>query len=463
MRENRTARKRYMLEVGTLLDGKYKILSEIGHGGMSNVYMAINEKANKTWAVKEVRKNGNIDFVSIKQGLISEIQILKSLRHPNLPSIVDVLEDEESFLIVMDYIEGNSLQKTLREYGAIPQKYVISWAKVLCSVLIYLHSKVPPIIYRDMKPGNIMLKPDGNIMLIDFGTAREYKASNLEDTVCLGTVGYAAPEQFGGMGQTDIRTDIYGLGATLYHMITGQNPGKAPYEIVPIRQVNASLSSGLEKIIAKCTQKNPNDRYQSAVELMYALEHYEEMDDAYRKKQVRRWSVFFSVVFCLFISIVGGMLCDFFAMKESGNIYETLFDRAEKTTDYKEKLELYEACIEVSGKSGELEAYLGLIRTYKEDDFIFSTEESSHLMRCIQNHKHKLQENVDNYVQLCFEVGKLYWYYFVDLGGAANLAVRGKYAAEWFSDVIFYAKKEYVNWHKYMQGLVHFIETLRCM
>ena len=143
----------------------------------------------------------------------------------------------------------SELSQILRENGAIPQKYVVSWAKILCDVLLYLHTRDSPIIYRDMKPGNIMLKPDGNLMLIDFGTAREYKVKNRGDTVCLGTVGYAAPEQFGGMGQTDARTDIYGLGATMYHLLTGKNPGKPPYEMKPIRQINSSLSGGLEKII----------------------------------------------------------------------------------------------------------------------------------------------------------------------------------------------------------------------
>ena len=250
-----------MLEIGSLVDGKYKILSEIGHGGMSVVYMAINEKANKTWAIKEVRKDGVLDFESVRQGLIVETDMLKKLKHPYLPSIVDVIENENSFLIVMDYIEGNALSTTLLEYGPLPQEYVIEWAKQLCDVLGYLHSRTPAIIYRDMKPANIMLKPDGNITLIDFGTAREYKEKNLADTTCLGTIGYAAPEQFGGMGQTDARTDIYCLGTTLYHLVTGYNPSEPPYEVKPIREINPALSSGLENIILKCVQKDPNERY----------------------------------------------------------------------------------------------------------------------------------------------------------------------------------------------------------
>lgn len=187
-----------MLEIGSLVDGKYKILSKIGQGGMSVVYMAINEKANKTWAVKEVRKDGVLDFEAVRQGLVAETDILKKLSHPNLPSIIDVIDTEESFIIIMDYVQGNDLQQTLREYGAQPQEQVIEWAKELCDVLGYLHSRKPPIIYRDMKPANIMLRPDNHIALLDFGTAREFKEKNLEDTTCLGTIGFAAPEQFGG-------------------------------------------------------------------------------------------------------------------------------------------------------------------------------------------------------------------------------------------------------------------------
>ena len=214
-----------MLQIGSLVDGKYKILNEIGRGGMSVVYLAMNEKANKQWAIKEVRKDGVQNFEVVKQGLIVETDMLKKLRHPSLPRIIDVIEDEDTFLIVMDYIEGNPLSRALEEFGAQPQDLVIEWAKQLCDVLGYLHSQNPPIIYRDMKPANVMLEPDGNVTLIDFGTAREFKEKNLADTTCLGTVGYAAPEQFGGMGQTDARTDIYCLGKILVNhlMKSGQS------------------------------------------------------------------------------------------------------------------------------------------------------------------------------------------------------------------------------------------------
>ena len=294
-----------MLEIGSVIDGKYKILNVVGKGGMSVVYLAMNERANKQWAIKEVRKDGMQSFEVVKQNLVAETDLLKKLNHPHLPSIIDVIDCDDTFLIVMDYIEGNPLSKALETSGAQNQDDVIEWAKQLCDVLGYLHSRKPPIIYRDMKPSNVMLKPDGNVMLIDFGTAREFKYSSVADTTCLGTQGYAAPEQFGGYGQTDARTDIYCLGATMYHLVTGHNPATPPYEMYPIRQWNPMLSSGLEEIILKCTQRNPEDRYQSCAELLYALDHYKDLDIENKKVQSFKWKTFLASFIMTIVMLVG--------------------------------------------------------------------------------------------------------------------------------------------------------------
>jgi serine/threonine protein kinase len=290
-----------MAQIGDVIDGKYKILTQIGAGGMSKVYLAMDSRLNKQWAVKELEKKAhdkNNDVVI--QSAIAEAGMMKKLDHPNLPRIVDIIDEENVIYVVMDYIEGEPLDKILEEYGAQPQDLVIEWAKQLCEVLMYLHNRKPPIIYRDMKPGNVMLKPDGNLKLIDFGIAREYKEQNLADTQCLGTRGYAAPEQYGGKGQTDQRTDIFCLGVTIYHLVTGKNPAEPPYEIYPIRKWNPSLSSGLERIVDKCTQLNPEDRYQSCEELLYALNHYNEIDDEYRhiqKNKIKK-CYYFYCMFC---------------------------------------------------------------------------------------------------------------------------------------------------------------------
>lgn len=422
-----------MLEIGSLVDGKYKILNKVGQGGMSVVYLAMNEKANKQWAVKEVRKDGVLDFESVKQGLVAETDILKKLSHPNLPSIIDVIDQDDSFIIIMDYIQGNSLNRALEEFGAQPQELVIDWAKQLCDVLGYLHSRTPAIIYRDMKPANVMLKPDGNVMLIDFGTAREYKEKNLADTTCLGTVGYAAPEQFGGMGQTDARTDIYCLGATLYHLVTGMNPCEPPYEIKPIRQINPTLSSGLERIIQKCTQRNPEDRYQSCAELMYALEHYEEIDDIHRKKQKKQLgkfiiSVVMTIVFGL-TSVWGYLSAE---NKKSEN-YEEILRGASSSDSY------YEAILTDPTRS---EAYLQFNK-FLTDDFVLTKEEGQQLLKLQSGLDQKKssgfsqnvnvleelkKQNPEGYEEVCYEIGSSFLFYYdvnIDRDRYSN-------AAKWF-------------------------------
>ncbi len=426
-----------MLEIGSLVDGKYKILNQVGHGGMSVVYLAMNEKANKQWAIKEVRKDGVKDFEVVKQSLVAETDMLKKLSHPNLPSIVDVIEDDDRFLIVMDYIQGNSLSKALEEYGAQPQEEVIQWAKQLCDVLGYLHSRVPPIIYRDMKPANIMLKPDGNVTLIDFGTAREFKEKNLADTTCLGTMGYAAPEQFGGMGQTDARTDIYCLGATLYHLVTGMNPCEPPYEIRPIREINPSLSGGLERIILKCTQRNPNDRYQSTAELMYALEHYDEIDDIYRRKQKRKLTAFISSLVLMIVGMgVSGWGYYSAEQKQSEN-YDNILANAEAYEDY------YDAVVTDPRRP---EAYEQLNDELIADN-VLTREEGEVLLKLLtgidQNNSRgysehydvmaSLQKNsADDYMDICYSIGNSFLFYY-DVAAEQD---RYAYAAMWFRNAV---------------------------
>lgn len=286
-----------MTKEGTVLDGKYEILAEVGRGGMSIVYLARDKRLNKQWAVKEIKNDGKKSAKTLLKGLEREANILKNVDHPVLPRIVDIINQDGTIYVVMDYIEGDTIQDRLKKEGAQPQELVVEWGLQLASALNYLHNMNPPVIYRDMKPSNVMIKPEGGVKLIDFGTAKEYEIENNADTTALGTRGYAAPEQFGdskgrGIYNTDARTDIYNLGATLYHIVTGKNPCEPPYEIKPIREWNPMLSSGLEKIILKCTQADPNDRYQNCTELMYALEHYDELDDSYRKKNKKKLGIF---------------------------------------------------------------------------------------------------------------------------------------------------------------------------
>ena len=402
-----------MLKVGDLIDGKYKILNEIGRGGMSTVYLAINEKANKPWAVKEVRKNGISNRELVKQSLMVEINLLKKLKHKGLPSIVDIIDQQDNYLIVMDYIEGITLENIMREEGVQPQEKVVDWAIQLCDVLQYLHTRKPAIIYRDMKPSNIMLRSDGSVVLIDFGTAREFKERHVEDTTCLGTQGYAAPEQFGGMGQTDERTDIYSLGATMYRLVTGHNPSEPPYEMYPITHWNPRLSTGLEGIIAKCTSKDPKSRYQSVQEVRYALEHYRDLDlDSIRRyrRNLRILLAAGGMTVMLFgASGVSYAAADHMQKDE----YAYNLEAGRRSPDKQDSIAFYQKAIQTDC-AGE-EAYDQLLTLFTQDGVLDEQEEKVLLQLSISVDKYleryKMQ-NPDGYAGLCYRIGSSYWYYY---------------------------------------------------
>lgn len=430
-----------MAAIGTLIEGKYEILKMVGRGGMSEVYLAMDKNLNKQWAVKEIRKKAwdKNNRVMI-QSALAEANMMKKLDHPCLPRIVDIIEKDDVIYVIMDYIEGEPLNKVLGREGAQEQETVIAWAQELCSVLDYLHGQEPPIIYRDMKPANIMLQPNGNIKLIDFGIAREYKEQNLEDTVSLGTKGYAAPEQFGGKGQTDQRTDIYCLGVTLYHLVTGKNPCEPPYEIYPIRYWNPELSAGLESIILKCTQLNPEDRYQSCAELLYAICHYEEADDVYRKKQKRKVNIFAGIVAAAVLSLTVGITGRILKSQTDNSNYENHILQARTATASEEKIDDYLEAIDI--KPTETEAYFGLIETFK-DDAVFTVEEEAALKKKMNANLAALQDT-ENYADLAYEIGKLYWYYY-DYGKTENTdnqITRMKSAIQWFDDAYAYGNAE---------------------
>lgn len=270
-----------MLEVGTLLEDKYEILKEISRNNLSAVYLAVNVHLNKQWAVKEILKG-----TFSQQTLIARREVLCRLSHPNLPQIVDIIEEENSYIVIHDYIQGDPLDDVLSEVGFLSQESAISIAKQVCDTLQYLHSRAEGVFCGNISPSKIILKPDGNIVLTDYFWTTKCDSTNLTDTTCLGTKGYSAPEQFGVADSTDVRTDIYCLGTVLYSLVTGKNLSEPPYEIRPIREFDEGFSPGLENVIQKCTQLSPEDRYQSASELMYALEGYQCLAKCTRKKKI---------------------------------------------------------------------------------------------------------------------------------------------------------------------------------
>lgn len=262
--------------IGTIIGGKYELLKLIGQGGTFKVFLAMDIRLNKQWAVK-ILYNVFYDMDYAKHCALQEVAILKLLNHPAIPRIVDIIDLPGCFAIVQEYVEGETLNEIVKTCGAQPVDLVMDWAKQLCDVLAYLHALNPPHIHRDIKPNNLILAPTGRIKIIDFGIMRTYKPTQKNDTCSLGTKGYAAPEQYGGRGQSDARTDIYGVGMTLYCLLTGLDPIEENFVVRPLCQVNPALPKGIEYIIDKCIQLNPKDRYQNCAELLNDLNHYTEL------------------------------------------------------------------------------------------------------------------------------------------------------------------------------------------
>ena len=424
-----------MQQNGKIIDGKYEILTKIGQGGMSTVYLAMDKRLNKQWAIKEIRKEKhNSNNAIVVKSILAEAQLMKKLDHAALPRIVDIIEDNEAIYVVMDYIEGETLSKILREYGPQPEETVIEWAKQLCEVLDYLHTRQPAVIYRDMKPSNVMLKPDGKIKVIDFGIAREYKENNNSDTVSLGTRGYAAPEQFGGKGQTDARTDVYCLGVTLYHLVTGKSPCEEPYEIYPIRRWNPALSGGLEKIIIKCTRPDPKDRYQSCAQMLYDLNHYKEIDDEYTRRQKQKLAAFVTTAAISVMGLTTGIASSIYADSANNANYDVIVEHAQKENNADKKKEYLYQAIDI--KPSDIKAYEELIEVYKSD-YIYSLSEEQEFISVVNEHNSDLKQNKD-YLKLSFQIGKLYWYYYdyasSEGDNADNQTVRMKAATGWFRE-----------------------------
>lgn len=418
-----------MLKEGTVLDGKYEILRRIGEGGMSTVYLARNNRMNMQLAVKEIKNDGSKSTEILLKGLEREANILKDVDHPVIPRIIDIVKHGATICVVMDFVEGENLADKLKEVGCFSQEQVIEWGLELASALKYLHSMDPPIIYRDMKPSNVMLKPDGGVKLIDFGTAKTYDIENNADTTALGTRGYAAPEQFGdaqgrGIYKTDARTDIYNLGATLYHIVTGKNPQEPPYEMVPIRQVNPLLSTGLEQIILKCTKANPNERYQSCSELIYALEHYTELDDSYvaahkRKLTLFATSVGLTVLFAI-LALVGNAgrnklnAENYAAYIEQGNDFKTEGLYSQAASKYRQAFEL---------NGEDAEAYTKYIDTYIDENNDLNSIDDLALedgLNVVANRIKNGYSKVNENSEVLYKMGLTYFNEVGDYGAAAK-------------------------------------------
>lgn len=275
--------------IGTVLRSRYRILELVGQGGMGAVYKAEDLRlAGRLCAVKEILPSlGGMpeELEQIQEQFYREAYVLARLDHPNLPKVSDYFTEDGRELLVMDFVPGRDLKELVdearRRHKFLAERDVLDWAAQLCDALAYLHSQEPPVLHRDIKPSNIKLTPRGTIKLVDFGLVKVLSPDDARTITVVqgrGTLQYTPLEQYGGdTGHTDVRTDIYSLGATLYHLLTGTSPADAkqrflkPGSLMPPRQINPRVSMRTERAILRAMAMHPNERPATVAELLALL------------------------------------------------------------------------------------------------------------------------------------------------------------------------------------------------
>lgn len=272
-----------VLTEGHVINSRYRVISLIGGGAMARVYKVEHVELGTLHALKEQQGEGEDDSTteSAIETALREARFLSKLSHPGIPKVTDFFREGGKVYLVMDFVEGQTLKSILDRNGGRPLDLptVLRWGIQICDVLTYLHSQTPPIIFRDIKPSNLIRRPDGTVSMIDFGIARRVRQGASSDTIVFGSPGYAPPEQY-GQGQTDPRSDIYALGATLHHLLTGRDPSTAPFKWPPMRSLNPQIPTMLDKLVLKCVEMESGRRPESAEvvgrALRYALQLVEE-------------------------------------------------------------------------------------------------------------------------------------------------------------------------------------------
>lgn len=261
-----------LLPPSTLLQDRYRITQLLGQGGMGAIYLASDTRfSSKICVVKEMLDHFNDPEQRevAKQNFYREADLLANLKHNAIPEVYDRFTESNRHYFLMEYINGTDLEVRINENGGpFDEKTVIGWAIQVCDVMSYLHHQKPPIIYRDLKPANLILTPFGKIYLVDFGIARFFNP--VARGTMIGTQGYAPPEQY--RGQVEPRSDIYALGATMHYMLTNRDPqNEAPFSFPPVRSLNPDVSKAVDAMISRCLDSELDNRYESADALLVEL------------------------------------------------------------------------------------------------------------------------------------------------------------------------------------------------
>lgn len=260
------------LPVGHMLDGRYRINKVIGLGGMGRVYLSNDTRlANRPVAVKEMIVGEGLQERKAIEDFAREARVLAPLSHPGIPNLIDYFVEGGRHYLVMEYIAGGDLQHWLEELGPggrAPEHRVVRWARQILDVLGFLHSQNPPIVYRDLKPANIMIDKSGRAMLIDFGIARFLPPGGRGTQI--GSVGYAPPEQY--LGKMEARSDLYSLAATMHHLLSGRDPQlEPPFSFPPLSQLAADVSPQTAELVMRTLDKDLTKRPSSAREMLHQL------------------------------------------------------------------------------------------------------------------------------------------------------------------------------------------------
>ncbi|MCR5093085.1 MAG: serine/threonine protein kinase [Lachnospiraceae bacterium] len=356
---------------GWSVAGRYQILSLIGQGGQSRVYLALDRRSGEKCVIKELRED-IADVPAARRALLLEGELLSRLHHPGLPAAREIVDRGEStpLLIVRDYVEGTSLWHLLRRKGPMSEQEAVRLGLQICQILIYLHAQDPPVIYRDMKPGNLLMDTDGCLKLIDFGCARylSLDAADQPDTIPLGTPGYAAPEQFGTGARTDRRTDVYGLGVTLFELLTGLSPSSLNGTLPPVRNIRPSVSPFLEQIILKCTSPEPSVRYQDCSQLAAVLKNWKHREPL---RLLARSGRYLALTASIALTVLLGMMAHpRFSLAGSNTVKEPVMD--DSTLAFYREMEVMirdnrQTLRDAGMNDDDLEEILGYISACLED------------------------------------------------------------------------------------------------
>lgn len=364
-----------MLRQGDVLEGLYQVLEEIGSGGSGVIYKGYHLRLQRYVVIKRIR-----DEVVDKINVRTEADILKRLKHSYLPQVYDFLVTDDGIYTVIDYVEGWSLDKYIDAGYQIEQKQIIRWAQQLCEALVYLHGQTPPIIHSDIKPQNIMITPEGNVCLIDFNISLDGQSSSQISGL---SAGYAPPEQYFNLapevdlqsGRTtyryhmqyplDARSDIYSLGATLYHLMTLTRPQISTGTVTPITQWQLPYSQALVEVVGKMMTPDPNLRYQTAEELLKVFQDLRRLDKAYIGH--RRACNVTTVLFAFLLT--ASALLSFFGFRQMGVEKEEKYSglvaegtALEENLDYEGAIRRFDAAIDLF--STKLPAYYHKLLTY---------------------------------------------------------------------------------------------------